>query len=262
MVLIGTFLCALFLAGAASAELPFTAFDPGWKAAVGEEFRKPYFARLQNFLTAEREAKEIFPSERETFTAFELVPFDRVRVVIIGQDPYPGVEIDQYGAERPLGHGLAFSVRPEIRKIPGSLMNIFKKLNRDTGTPIPTQGSLVPWARQGVLLLNATLTLERGKANSHFNKPARDANWGLFTDAVIETVAAGRKGVVFVLWGEFAQQKEKIISKYAYNGHLVLKGAHPSPQSVNAFLNGPRFFNEINNKLQAGGGRPIDWSLP
>jgi uracil-DNA glycosylase len=249
---------SLLPAAKTHAELPFQSFDSSWKRAIGAEFQKPYFKELEEFLSRERKRKTIFPVERETFTAFDLVSFDDVRVVIIGQDPYPGTEVSSAGKEIPLGHGLAFSVRPEIRQIPGSLRNIFKKLNQELGIPIPKQGNLEKWARQGILLINSTLTLEKGKANSHFNKPSREANWGTFTDAVIDAIAAKKRGVVFVLWGAFAHTKEKLITRYPGNDHLVLKTAHPSPLSAKLFLNGPDVFRPINKKL---GRDPINWSL-
>jgi uracil-DNA glycosylase len=239
--------------------LPLYALDADWREAIGAEFEKPYFRRLAEFLREERAGKDVLPSERETFTAFELTPFARVKVVILGQDPYPGVEIGPDGVERPFGHGLAFSVRPEIRRMPGSLRNVFKKLNQELGVPVPEQGYLGPWAERGVLLLNATLTLERGRANSHEGRPARDANWGLFTDAVIEAVAARRRNIVFILWGAFAQSKAPIVERHADRGHLVIRGAHPSPLSARKFFAGPDYFRLANEKL---GADAIDWSLP
>ncbi|MBA3880776.1 MAG: uracil-DNA glycosylase [Sphingobium sp.] len=217
--------------------------------ALSGEFASPYMADLRAFLVAERAAgKAIFPAASAWFRALDLTPLDRVRVVILGQDPYHGPG---------QAHGLCFSVPPGVRP-PPSLGNIYKELRDDLGIDPPGHGCLESWARQGVLLLNSVLTVESGRAASH-----RDRGWERFTDAVIAQVAARPEPVVFMLWGSYAQKKAGFVHSADRGGHhLVLKAAHPSPLSAhNGFL-GCRHFSKANAFLEARGLPPIDWRLP
>ncbi len=220
-----------------------------WRGPLAAEFASPYMAALKSFLVAEKAAgKRIFPKGGEWFRALDLTPLDRVRVVILGQDPYHG---------EGQAHGLCFSVRPGVRP-PPSLVNIYKELNSDLGIAAPRHGFLEHWARQGVLLLNSVLTVQMGLAASH-----RDRGWEKFTDAVIRLVAAKPEPVVFMLWGSYAQKKAAFVDDVARGGrHLVLKAAHPSPLSAhNGFL-GCRHFSRANAFLESRGLPPIDWALP
>ncbi|WP_269454040.1 MULTISPECIES: uracil-DNA glycosylase [Sphingomonas] len=223
--------------------------DPAWRMALSGEFASPYMADLRAFLVAERAAgKAIFPAASAWFRALDLTPLDRVRVVILGQDPYHGPG---------QAHGLCFSVPPGVRP-PPSLGNIYKELRDDLGIGPPGHGCLESWARQGVLLLNSVLTVESGRAASH-----RDRGWERFTDAVIAQIAARPEPVVFMLWGSYAQKKAGFVHSADRGGHhLVLKAAHPSPLSAhNGFL-GCRHFSRANAFLEARGLPPIDWRLP
>jgi uracil-DNA glycosylase len=215
--------------------------ESSWKNRLNEEFKKPYFLELKNFLLSEGASATIFPPPNELFSAFEFTPFDKVKVVILGQDPYHGLG---------QAHGLCFSVRHGVR-IPPSLSNIYKEIKEDIGIPIHTSGDLSKWAKQGVLLLNATLTVRENQAGSHQNK-----GWESFTDAAIKRLSEERKNLVFLLWGKFAQNKEKLISKSG--GHLILKAAHPSFFSVKNFY-GCRHFSKTNEFLKSKGIEPIDW---
>lgn len=216
-----------------------------WRAPLAEEFSSPYMAALRAFLVTEKQAgKRIFPKGGEWFRALDLTPLDKVRVVILGQDPYHG---------EGQAHGLCFSVRPGVRT-PPSLVNIYKELNADLGIAPPRHGFLEHWAAQGVLLLNSVLTVQMGLAASH-----KDKGWERFTDAVIRLVAAKEEPVVFLLWGSYAQKKAAFVDQ---SRHLVLKAAHPSPLSAhNGFL-GCRHFSKANAFLEAHGQKPIDWALP
>jgi uracil-DNA glycosylase len=214
---------------------------PSWRSALEEEFNRPYFRDLKRFLEEEHSNAVIFPPTEEIFSAFNLTPFDKVKVVIIGQDPYHGSG---------QAHGLSFSVKKGIR-IPPSLQNIYKELRDDLNIPICASGDLTKWAKQGVLLLNATLTVRESMAGSHQNK-----GWELFTDAVIRTLSSKRKNLVFLLWGKYAQDKEKLIDQN--NDHLILKAAHPSFFSVKNFF-GCRHFSKTNAFLESKGIAPIDW---
>lgn len=220
-----------------------------WKTALAGEFAEPYIQLLRNFLLAQKAAgKTIFPKGAEYFRALDLTPLDRVRVVILGQDPYHGPG---------QAHGLAFSVQPGVRT-PPSLKNIYKEMQSDLGiTPCP-HGFLEHWARQGVLLLNSVLTVEMAQAASHQGK-----GWERFTDAVIRAVNARQEPVVFMLWGAYAQRKAAFVDSIDKGGrHLVLKSAHPSPLSAhNGFL-GSRPFSKTNDFLESRGLLPIDWALP
>jgi uracil-DNA glycosylase len=219
--------------------------EPSWKARLLPEFSRTYMQELRGFLRKEISAKKvIYPRGSEYFAALDHTPFDKVKVVILGQDPY-------HGANQ--AHGLCFSVRPGV-EIPPSLGNIFIELKNDLGIEPPNHGHLTYWAEQGVLLLNATLTVEAGKAGSH-----QDKGWERFTDVVIDVLNREREGLVFVLWGSYAQKKGAFIDT---RKHLVLKGPHPSPLSAHRGFFGCRHFSKINNYLQAHGKTPIDWRLP
>lgn len=217
--------------------------EPGWRQHLEPEFGKAYMAQLDSFLTAEQKAgRTIYPPAADVFNALHMTPFDKVEVVILGQDPYHGP--DQ-------AHGLAFSVRDGIR-LPPSLVNIFKEIEAEFGAPMPRRGDLSSWAQQGVLLLNATLTVEAAAAGSHQGK-----GWELFTDAAIRAVNAQEKPVVFMLWGAYAQKKGAFIDRAP---HLVLEAPHPSPLSAHRGFLGCGHFKLANEYLQRHGRRPIDWT--
>jgi uracil-DNA glycosylase len=219
--------------------------EPSWKARLLPEFSKEYMHDLRDFLKREAKAKKtIFPRGSEYFAAMNHTPFEKVKVVIIGQDPYHGFN---------QAHGLCFSVRPGV-VIPPSLQNIYKELKTDVGFTPPKHGNLQAWADQGVLLLNATLSVESGKAGSHQKK-----GWEQFTDAVIDHLNREREGLVFVLWGSYAQKKGEFIDR---KKHLVLAGPHPSPLSAHRGFFGCRHFSKINDYLKSQGKAPIDWQLP
>jgi len=217
--------------------------EEGWKETLWDEFQSPYFHDLKEFLVAERKNHIIYPPGKLIFNAFRHTPFHSVKVVILGQDPYHG---------KGQAHGLCFSVPPGISQ-PPSLVNIFKELKSDLGVPIPAHGNLVGWAGQGVLLLNATLTVREGQAGSHQNR-----GWENFTNRVIEKVSELKDGIVFLLWGRFAQAKESLVDG---NRHLVLKAAHPSPLSAHNGFFGCRHFSKTNAFLEQQGISPIDWGL-
>ncbi|MBN1951233.1 MAG: uracil-DNA glycosylase [Bacteroidales bacterium] len=213
-----------------------------WKNIMLKEFEAPYFGDLKEFLVEEKKKHAVYPPGSEIFSAFNSIPFEEVKVVILGQDPYHG---------QGQAHGLCFSV-PEGIMPPPSLVNIFKELHQDLGLPIPNHGSLVKWAQQGVLLLNATLTVRANQAGSHQGK-----GWEQFTDAVIRNLSENRKGLVFLLWGRFAQAKEALIDKAK---HHILKAAHPSPLSAYNGFFGCRHFSKTNEILIREGKSPIDWA--
>jgi uracil-DNA glycosylase len=215
-----------------------------WHAVLADEFGKPYFHHLQEFVDGERQSYAVFPPENEVFNALRLTPYENVQVLILGQDPYH----DDNQA-----HGLAFSVRPGV-KPPPSLANIFKELRDDLGCPIPNNGYLAPWAEQGVLLLNAVLTVRAHEPNSHKGK-----GWETFTDAAIRAVGAKPDPVVFVLWGGFAQKKLPLIDAAR---HTIIQSAHPSPLSARGGFFGSKPFTKINAALEAAGKPPIHWELP
>jgi uracil-DNA glycosylase len=225
--------------------MPEIQLHESWKAPLLREFDSDYMAALKAFLTSEKaDGKTIYPKGSEWFRALDLTPLDKVRVVILGQDPYHGPG---------QAHGLCFSVKPGVRP-PPSLLNIYKELESDLGLPRPRHGFLEHWASQGVLLLNSVLTVEMAKAASHSQK-----GWEHFTDAVIRLVNAKTEPVVFMLWGAYAQKKGAFLDA---SRHLVLKAAHPSPLSAhNGFL-GCRHFSQCNAFLSEKGLPPIDWSLP
>ena len=219
--------------------------DPSWKAALADEFAKPYMQSLKAFLQDRRaQGAHIFPKGSEYFHALDTTPLDKVRVVILGQDPYHG---------EGQAHGLSFSVRPGV-KIPPSLVNIYKELCDDLGIAPARHGFLEHWAKQGVLLLNAVLTVEMGQAGAHAGK-----GWEAFTDAVIRAVNDQPHPVVFILWGAYAQKKAAFVDPAK---HLVIRSAHPSPLSAhNGFL-GSKPFSKANAFLEAKGYAPIDWAIP
>lgn len=223
----------------------FQSLSPSWLTKLQSQFDLPYLNELQDFLRAERqEGKVIFPPLSLVFHALNSVAFESVRVVILGQDPYHGPG---------QAHGLSFSV-PEGEKIPPSLRNIYKEIERDLAIAIPASGCLQAWADQGVLLLNAMLTVEHAKAGSHQGK-----GWERFTDEIIQRLNDEREGVVFLLWGSYAQKKGRIINR---EKHCVLESAHPSPLSAHRGFLGNGHFSQTNRYLQARGERSIDWSIP
>lgn len=219
--------------------------EDSWKRALAGEFASPYMESLKHFLQEEKQAgKAIFPKGSEYFRALDLTPLGQVKVVILGQDPYHG---------EGQAHGLCFSVRPGVR-IPPSLVNIYKELEDDLGIPPAKHGYLERWARQGVLLLNSVLTVERSLAASHQGR-----GWEKFTDAVIARVNEQESPAVFMLWGSYAQKKAAFVDT---RKHLVLKAPHPSPLSAHNGFFGSRHFSKANNFLIANGLEPIDWRLP
>jgi uracil-DNA glycosylase len=224
--------------------MPEVAIEPTWRAALQLEFEKPYFQALVAFLKDEKRlGKTIYPPGTQIFRAFELCPLPKVKVVILGQDPYHGPG---------QAHGLCFSVSSGMPP-PPSLQNIFKELHADVGIPIPRSGDLTPWATQGVFLLNAILTVEAHKPTSH-----RGKGWETFTDQVIRIISEERPAVVFLLWGQYARSKKKLIDT---RRHLVLEAAHPSPYSADSGFFGCRHFSQANAFLQRHGLDPIDWRL-
>jgi len=216
---------------------------PSWQTALNPEFEKPYFQKLAAFVDAERAKSQVFPPEDEVFTTLQRTPLDAVRVVILGQDPYHDVG---------QAHGLSFSVKPGVTS-PPSLMNMYKELKVDLGCKIPNNGYLLPWADQGVLMLNAVLTVKAHTPNSH-----KDQGWEQFTDAVIRAVNDRPAPAVFLLWGAYAKKKGKVIDR---KRHTVLEGAHPSPLSAKLWF-GSRPFSKTNDALAALGHAPIQWQIP
>jgi uracil-DNA glycosylase len=214
-----------------------------WKPVLETEFQQPYIQKLEAFLETERAAHTVFPAAADVFNALEYTPFDRVRVLIVGQDPYH---------DDGQAHGLAFSVRPGV-KIPPSLVNIFKELEADLGVPRSKNGYLEPWARQGVLLLNTSLTVRAHEAGSHKGK-----GWERLTDAIIRAVSSKTERVVFVLWGKPAQKKLELIDS---NRHVVIQSAHPSPLSASNGFFGSRPFSQIDAALRESGQSVINWRL-
>jgi uracil-DNA glycosylase len=218
--------------------------EPQWKKLLNEEFKKPYFSQVVNHIKTEKTlGRTIYPSGPNIFHAFEATPLDKVKLVILGQDPYHGPG---------QAHGLSFSVPRGINP-PPSLQNIFKELEADTGLRYPAHGNLEHWAEQGVLLLNASLTVRAGEPMSHSK-----IGWHLFTDMVIRKVSEMKENLVFFLWGKFAQEKIVLIDA---NKHLILKAAHPSPLSAHNGFFGCRHFSKANDYLAGNGIDPIDWSL-
>ncbi|MEI6487698.1 MAG: uracil-DNA glycosylase [Bacteroidota bacterium] len=216
--------------------------DPSWKAVLKEEFSTPYFAKLKEFLVEEKKQFTVYPAGNRIFAAFDQTPFDKLKAVIIGQDPYHGPG---------QANGLSFSVNDEVKK-PPSLVNIFKEIQTDLGIPIPVSGNLGPWANQGILLLNATLTVRANHPGSHQKK-----GWEQFTDAVIRKISDEKKGIVFLLWGKYAETKEVLINT---EKHFVLKAAHPSPLAGGKFF-GCKHFSKTNKLLEHNLIQPIDWRI-
>lgn len=218
--------------------------EESWKNYLQAEFQAPYFTVLKSFLVDEKQqGKTIYPPGSEIFSSFYFTTFDKLKVVILGQDPYHGTG---------QAHGLSFSV-PDGVKPPPSLVNMFKELKADLGIPIPQKGNLEKWAKQGVLLLNATLTVQANTAGSHQGK-----GWEKFTDAVIKKISEEKTGVVFLLWGKYAQAKESLIDQ---GKHFVLKAPHPSPFSANSGFFGCKHFSRTNELLMQQGLHEIDWRL-
>lgn len=217
--------------------------DESWYKVLREQFEAPYFSDLKSFLVEEKQHYAVYPPGRLIFNAFNLTPFEKVKVVILGQDPYHGPG---------QAHGLSFSV-PDGVQFPPSLLNIFKELNNDLGIPMARSGNLEKWAREGVLLLNASLTVRAGQAASHSRH-----GWETFTDAAIRVLSRERENLVFILWGNYAIAKETLIDS---SKHLVLKSVHPSPLSASRGFFGCHHFSKTNNYLIEHNIEPIDWKL-
>ena len=218
--------------------------EASWLAHLESEFYKPYMKDLRTFLVTEKQSGAVYPPGSEIFNAFSCTPFDAVRVVVLGQDPY-----HNHGQ----AHGLCFSVRRGVEP-PPSLRNIYKELSEDVGFVPPAHGELTHWAKQGVLLLNTVLTVRAHQANSH-----RDRGWEIFTDRVINLLNERKEGLVFVLWGSAAGRKSSMVDE---GKHMVLRSPHPSPLSAYRGFFGSRHFSRINQHLVHRGGSPIDWQLP
>ena len=217
--------------------------EESWKNNLTDEFSQSYFLTLKQFLVEEKKQYTLYPPGSQIFAAFDKTPYDSVKVVILGQDPYHGSG---------QAHGLCFSVPPGI-KAPPSLVNIFKEIQNDLGISMPSHGNLSSWADQGILLLNATLTVRANQPGSHQNK-----GWETFTDSVIKNLSDHREGIIFLLWGKFAQAKEDLIDS---SKHHILKAAHPSPYSANAGFFGCRHFSKTNQILKEQGKEEINWAL-
>lgn len=215
-----------------------------WQNLLASEFEQPYYQQLRTFLKQEYSQTKVYPDMYHIYSALELTPYEKVKVVILGQDPYHGPH---------QAHGLSFSVQPGV-KIPPSLVNIYKELQADLGYPPVTHGFLESWAKQGVLLLNTVLTVRAGQANSHQGK-----GWEKLTDAIIEKLNAREQPIVFILWGRPAQAKEKMIDT---SKHIILKSPHPSPLSAHRGFFGSKPFSKTNEALLALGETPIEWQLP
>lgn len=215
-----------------------------WHALLAPEFEKPYFQTLQQFVDTERQHSTVFPPEQDVFSALNLTPYEHTNVLLLGQDPYH---------DNNQAHGLCFSVRPGI-KPPPSLVNMYKELRSDVGFRIPNNGYLVPWAQQGMLMLNAVLTVRAHSPNSHKNH-----GWETFTDAIIRKVNEKEEPVIFVLWGGYAQKKRNLIDT---TRHTIVQSAHPSPLSANNGFFGSKPFSAIDNALRAAGKPVIEWQLP
>ncbi|GIP40097.1 uracil-DNA glycosylase [Paenibacillus sp. J31TS4] len=215
-----------------------------WQPLLEDEFDKPYYHELRAFLAEEYRTRTVYPPMEDIFNALHYTPYQQVRAVILGQDPYHGPG---------QAHGLSFSVRPGVR-IPPSLQNMFKELHADLGLPIPDNGCLTPWAEQGVLLLNNVLTVRQGEANSHHGH-----GWERFTDRIVELLNERETPVVFLLWGRHAQEKAQLITD---SRHILLRAPHPSPFSANRGFFGSRPFSKTNEALVRLGQPPIDWRLP
>jgi len=216
----------------------------GWREVLAAERTKPYFDELTKFVAEQRAAHTVFPEEKDVFNALKTTPYEKVKVLLLGQDPYHG---------KGQAHGLSFSVQQGVSK-PPSLVNMFKELKDDLGCPTPNHGSLLSWAEQGVLLLNAVLTVRQARANSH-----KDRGWEKFTDAVIAALNERETPVVFLLWGSYAGKKTKLITN---ERHAILKMVHPSPLSAHNGFFGSKPYSQVNVALESAGQPPIDWCLP
>jgi len=216
----------------------------GWRSVLAGEVSKPYYQKLRQFVKEERRAHTVYPPEKDVFSALELTPYDNVNILLLGQDPYHG---------KNQAHGLCFSVRPGVPP-PPSLMNIYRELRDDVSFRIPNNGYLVHWAEQGILMLNAVLTVRAHEPNSHKNK-----GWEKFTDAIIQAVGAKDSPVVFLLWGGYAQKKVKLID---VDRHVILRAAHPSPLSADNGFFGSKPFSKTNAALRKAGKPEIDWQIP
>jgi uracil-DNA glycosylase len=226
-------------------EFPLPAdLDTGWLSALTPETHKPYWNDLQRFVAAEQAHHTVYPPAEDVYNAFRYTPLAKVKVVLLGQDPYPGVG---------QAHGLCFSVRPGVR-LPGSLRNIYQELQSDLGVPPVKHGYLAAWAKQGVLLLNACLTVRADAPNSHAGK-----GWEHFTDAALKAVDGQKRTIVFLLWGAYAKKKVPLVDQ---TRHVVVTSAHPSPLSAASGFFGSRPFSKVNAALEAAGEKPIDWRLP
>ncbi|MFO0843620.1 MAG: uracil-DNA glycosylase [Gemmataceae bacterium] len=214
-----------------------------WRKALADQFAQPYFEQLRSFVEKERAEHTVYPPEADVFNAFRATPFGKVKVLLLGQDPYHGPN---------QAHGMCFSVRPGV-KPPPSLANMFKELRTDLGCSVPNHGYLEAWAKRGVMLLNAVLTVRAGQPNSH-----KDHGWERLTDAVIRALDGRERPVVFALWGAYARKKKKLVHG---KQHRVVEGAHPSPLSAAKFF-GAKPFSAINEALEEVGEEPIDWQLP
>lgn len=217
---------------------------PSWASVLAEQFEQPYWTELQSFLQRERQSNTVFPPESDVFNAFRYTPYPDVRALLLGQDPYHGDG---------QAHGLCFSVRPGVTP-PPSLVNMFRELQTDLGVARPKHGCLVPWAQQGLLMLNAVLTVRAHQPNSH-----KDQGWEKFTDAVIQKLNERDQPVVFILWGGFAKKKLKLIDQ---DRHVVVTAAHPSPLSAQNGFFGSHPYSQVNDALVRLGHEPIDWRLP
>jgi len=215
--------------------------EPGWKERLKDEFEKTYFSDLAAFIKSEYQANKVYPPAKLIFNAFDHCPFENLKAVILGQDPYHGPG---------QANGLCFSVNDDV-KSPPSLVNIFNEIKKDVGVEIPSSGNLNRWADQGVMLLNATLTVRAHQAGSHQNK-----GWEDFTDAVVKVISDEKEGVVFLLWGAYAQRKGEVIDR---NKHHVLESPHPSPFSVHRGFYGCKHFSKTNDYLKSRGKKPIVW---
>jgi uracil-DNA glycosylase len=226
-----------------ASKVPMTPLPASWAPRLADEVQQLYFRDLQEFVAQERRCHEVYPPADKVFAALELTPLESVKAVLLGQDPYHGTG---------QAHGLCFSVLPGVRK-PPSLVNILKELNADLGCPIPPHGCLVTWAENGVLMLNAVLTVRSGEPNSH-----KGWGWEKFTDAVIRLVSARDDPAAFLLWGSHAQAKKKLIDM---DRHAIFEAPHPSPLAAKRFA-GCRHFSKVNAQLAAWGRPPIDWRIP
>ncbi len=229
----------------ANSKMSTIQLQPSWLSRLQDQFEQPYMQQLRSFLLTRKQHRAvIYPPGPQIFNALNSIPFEQVRVVILGQDPYHGPG---------QAHGLCFSVLPGVR-IPPSLANIYREIESDLGIKAPAHGNLQSWADQGVLLLNSVLTVERGQAGSHQGK-----GWETFTDAVIRELTEGREGLVFMLWGSYAQKKGAVIDA---RKHLVLKAPHPSPLSAHRGFLGCKHFSRANDYLQQQQQSPLNWTLP